>query len=62
VEAYSPEIRHRAIGEHGSLAEAVIAADADAAADIAARHFTTTETRLRELHEQALAARIETIP
>jgi len=56
AEAYSPEIRQRAVGEHGELAEAVIAADADAAAAIAARHFTTTETRLRELYQQALAA------
>lgn len=55
AEAYSLSIRERAIREHGELAAAVIAADADAAAAIAARHFTTTETRLRELYERARA-------
>lgn len=55
AEAYSPEIRQRAIGEHGQLVEAVVAGDPDAAAATAARHFTTTETRLRELHSQVLA-------
>jgi DNA-binding FadR family transcriptional regulator len=62
AEAYSPEIRQRAIGEHGELAEAVLAADADLAGAIAARHFTTTESRLRDLHEQALAASPEAQP
>ena len=56
AEAYSLSIRERAILEHGELAAAVIAADADAAAAIAARHFTTTETRLRELYERARAS------
>ena len=61
AEAYSASIRERAIIEHGELAAAVIAGDAEAAAAIAARHFTTTETRLRELYEQTLAG-VETMP
>jgi GntR family transcriptional regulator, transcriptional repressor for pyruvate dehydrogenase complex len=55
AEAYSVAIRERAIVQHGELARAVIAGDPDAAAPIAGRHFTTTETRLRELYEQARA-------
>ena len=55
-EAYSLAIRERAIIEHGELAAAVIAGDAARAAAIAARHFTTTESRLRQLYEQARAA------
>lgn len=55
AEAYSPAIRERAIVEHGDLASAVIAADPDVAAAVAGRHFTTTETRLRELYEQAIS-------
>lgn len=58
-EAYSTKIREHAIVEHGELAAAVIAGDAEAAAAIAASHFTTTETRLRELYEQARAGSSE---
>lgn len=54
-EAYSPAIRERAVVQHGDLASAVIAGEAEAAASIAAEHFTTTETRLRALYEQARA-------
>ena len=54
AEAYSPEIRQRAIGEHGELVEAIVAGDAPLAGTIAGRHFTTTETRLRELRDLAL--------
>lgn len=53
AEPYSPSIRERAIHEHGELAEAVIAGDADAAAAIAGRHFGITEERLRALYERA---------
>lgn len=56
AEAYSAAIRDQAIVEHGSLAEAVIAGDADLAASVAGHHFTTTETRLRELYDRARAA------
>jgi DNA-binding FadR family transcriptional regulator len=56
AEAYSTAIRERAIVEHGELAGAVIAGDAALASAIAAKHFTTTESRLRQLYEQARAA------
>ena len=56
AEPYSPSIRERAVHEHGELAEAVIAGDADAAARIAARHFGITEERLRALYERAREA------
>ena len=61
-EAYSLAIRERAIVQHGELAGAVIAGDPDAASAIAAHHFTTTETRLRELYEQARAAATQDQP
>ncbi len=54
AEPYTPQVRHRALNQHPSLAEAVIAGDPDAAARIAAEHFSLTEGMLRELH-----ARIE---
>lgn len=52
AEPYSLSIRERAIGEHGDLAAAVIAGATDQAAAIAARHFTITEERLRELYDR----------
>ncbi len=55
TEAYSVAIRERAIVEHSNLAQAVIDGDPVRAAAIAAQHFTTTETRLRELYERARA-------
>ncbi len=54
AEPYTPQVRHRALRQHPSLAEAVIAGEPDAAARIAAEHFSLTEEMLRELH-----ARIE---
>jgi GntR family transcriptional regulator, transcriptional repressor for pyruvate dehydrogenase complex len=54
AEPYTPQVRHRALHQHPSLAEAVIAGDPGAAARIAAEHFSLTEEMLRELH-----ARIE---
>ena len=54
AEPYTPRVRHRALHQHPQLAEAVVAGDADAAARIAAEHFSLTEEMLRELH-----ARIE---
>jgi len=52
AEPYSLSIRERAISEHGDLAAAVIAGATDRAAAIAARHFTITEQRLRELYDR----------
>ena len=56
AEPYTPAIRERAIGEHTLIAEAVIAGRADAASDIARRHFALTEDRLRELYQRAQAS------
>jgi GntR family transcriptional regulator, transcriptional repressor for pyruvate dehydrogenase complex len=56
AEPYSTSIRDRAIGEHAQLTDAILVGDADAAAAIAARHFTLTETALRDLVRRAQAA------
>jgi GntR family transcriptional repressor for pyruvate dehydrogenase complex len=50
AEPYTPQVRHRALDQHPSLAEAVIAGDPASAARIAAEHFSLTEEMLRELH------------
>ncbi len=50
AEPYSPEVRHRALRQHPELAEAVIAARPDRAAQVAAEHFSLTEKMLTELH------------
>ncbi len=50
AEPYSPEVHNRAIRQHPALAEAVIAASPDRAAQLAAEHFSLTEKMLRELH------------
>jgi GntR family transcriptional regulator, transcriptional repressor for pyruvate dehydrogenase complex len=50
AEPHSPELRNRAMREHPALAEAVIAASPDRAAQLAAEHFSLTEKMLRELH------------
>jgi GntR family transcriptional regulator, transcriptional repressor for pyruvate dehydrogenase complex len=50
AEPYTPQVRHRALHQHPSLAEAVIAGQPEAAARIAAEHFSLTEEMLRELH------------
>jgi GntR family transcriptional regulator, transcriptional repressor for pyruvate dehydrogenase complex len=50
VEPYTPQLRHRALRQHPALAEAVIAGEPDAAARIAAEHFSMTEDMLRGLH------------
>jgi GntR family transcriptional repressor for pyruvate dehydrogenase complex len=50
AEPYSPQVRQLAIKQHPTLADAVIAGDADRAADLAAEHFSLTEDMLRELH------------
>jgi len=50
AEPYTPQVRRRALRQHPSLAEAVIAGDSAAAAQLAAEHFSLTEDMLRELH------------
>ena len=50
AEPYTPQVRRRALHQHPSLAEAVIEGNADAAARLAAEHFSLTEEMLRELH------------
>ena len=50
AEPYTPQTRHRALEQHPSLAEAIIAGEPVAAARIAAEHFSLTEEMLRELH------------
>jgi GntR family transcriptional regulator, transcriptional repressor for pyruvate dehydrogenase complex len=50
AEPYTPQLRRRALGQHPSLAEAVIAGEPEAAARISAEHFSMTEEMLRELH------------
>jgi GntR family transcriptional regulator, transcriptional repressor for pyruvate dehydrogenase complex len=52
AEPYTPQLRHRALGQHPALAEAVIAGDAEAAARLAAEHFSMTEEMLRGLHSR----------
>ena len=50
AEPYTPQVRDRAIKQHPSLAEAVIARNPDRAAELAAGHFSLTEDMLIELH------------
>ena len=50
AEPYTPEVRRRAVHQHPSLAAAIIAGDAEAAAPLAAEHFSLTEDMIRELH------------
>jgi GntR family transcriptional regulator, transcriptional repressor for pyruvate dehydrogenase complex len=50
AEPYTPAVRRRALHQHPSLAEAVIAGEAALAARVAAEHFSLTEDMLRELH------------
>ncbi len=50
AEPYTPEVRRRALHQHPSLAEAVIAGNSAQAAHLAAEHFSLTEEMLRELH------------
>jgi DNA-binding FadR family transcriptional regulator len=50
AEPYTPEVRHRALRQHPTLADAVIAGDPARAAELAASHFSLTEDMLTELH------------
>ena len=49
AEPYSPTIRSHAVIEHAELADAVIRGDSALASEVAARHFSITEERLRAL-------------
>jgi DNA-binding FadR family transcriptional regulator len=49
MEPYSPLLRERALHQHPLLAAAVIAGDADLAADLAAEHFHLSEDILKRL-------------
>jgi DNA-binding FadR family transcriptional regulator len=53
AEPYSKDIRRRAIVQHRDLVAAVLAGDADVAASRAAKHFSLTESAMRELLERA---------
>jgi GntR family transcriptional repressor for pyruvate dehydrogenase complex len=57
AEPYSVTIRERALHEHASLAQAVLARDAELAARIAGDHFRITETVLRDLIDRVAAER-----
>ena len=50
AEPYSSQIRARAVGDHGALADAVIGGDPERALEVARKHFAITESVLRELH------------
>ena len=49
AEPYTPKMRRRALRQHPTLAEAVIAGDPDLAARLADRHFSLTDDTLAEL-------------
>ena len=49
AEPYTPDMRHRALRQHPTLAEAVIVGNPAHAARLAARHFSLTEDMLTEL-------------
>jgi DNA-binding FadR family transcriptional regulator len=53
AEPYSKDIRRRAIVQHRDLVAAVLAGDADVAASRAAKHFSLTESAMRDLLERA---------
>jgi len=54
AEPYSPEVRRRALHQHPELAEAVIDGNPERAAELAAEHFSLTESMLRELHARVI--------
>jgi GntR family transcriptional regulator, transcriptional repressor for pyruvate dehydrogenase complex len=49
AEPFTPKMRRRALRQHPTLAEAVIAGDPDRAARLADRHFSLTDDMLTEL-------------
>jgi len=54
AEPYSPEVRRRALHQHPELAQAVIDGNPEWAAELAAEHFSLTESMLRELHARVI--------
>jgi DNA-binding FadR family transcriptional regulator len=54
AEPYSPEVRRRALHQHPELAQAVIDGNPERAAELAAEHFSLTESMLRELHARVI--------
>ena len=54
AEPYTDEIRQIAIGQHRELVAAVAGGQAEAAAEIAARHFALSERLFRELAARAV--------
>ena len=54
AEPYSPEVRGRALHQHPELAQAVIDGNPERAAELAAEHFSLTESMLRELHARVI--------
>lgn len=50
AEPYTPQVRRRALRQHPTLADAVIAGEPGRAAEQAAQQFLLTEDMLRELH------------
>lgn len=52
AEPYSADIRARAMEQHGELVAAIVDGKPEAAAAIAAEHFSLTESALRELLER----------
>jgi GntR family transcriptional regulator, transcriptional repressor for pyruvate dehydrogenase complex len=54
AEPYSPEVRGRALHQHPRLAQAVIDGHPVRAAELAADHFSLTESMLRELHARVM--------
>ncbi len=49
AEPYTPKMRRRALRQHPTLAEAVIAGEPDRAARLADSHFSLTDDTLAEL-------------
>ena len=54
AEPYSPEVRRRALHQHPELAQAVIDGNPERAAELAAEHFSLTESMLREVHARVI--------
>ena len=53
AEPYSAEVRRTAIGQHAELVKAVVDGRGDDAAEIAAKHFSLSETLIRKLVDRA---------
>lgn len=56
AEPYTDDVRRKAIEQHRELVAAIVESRADDAADIAARHFTLSETLIRDLMSRAQRA------